>query len=194
MKKLLIGLLALASISAFGQSDLQSIRDQNPGASNREVLKLFYNGSSMAAELNDFDKGDNAQSNQECRIVYHTTGDKLNSVVIRQISKSTPSNGPLFPSNFETKLNTTGSHKLIGGKVNDHFNQAYDYITMDDNAYDLIVYQKKNATHDDAPFKVFLRKNGELISFKLLTYKAGTSNGPLFDNNSNEDYGYCWRN
>lgn len=189
---LAIGLLMLSQL-VFAQNNLQTIREQNPEASNREVLKIFYNESVQAAELNDFDRGDNAQSNQECRMVYHGTEDGLNSVVIRKLSITTPGNGPLFPSKTEEKLFLTGTSYLIDGMLRDNLLKAFDYISMDENAYDLIAYMKENSMHIDSPFKLFLRKNGNLISFKFVTYKSKHDNGPLFESNVNEDYGYCWR-
>lgn len=192
--KLLAFILLVFSQMSFAQNDLETIKEMNPGASNREILKLFYEGSLSAAELSDFDKGDNANSSQECRMVLHSQGDTLISVVIRQIQKEIPGNGPLFPAHTEIKLNITGIHSLSNGKVTEVFNKAFDYTTVEENAYDLTIYQKKNPHHMDAPFKLFLRKNGDLISFKILTYKNGQDNGPLFENSANVDYGYCWRN
>lgn len=192
--KIIIFIIASLSQVVFAQAELELIRDLNPSASNREVLKIFYQESLQAAELGDFDRGDDAQSTQECRMVLHSTQDTLHSVVIRKLVKNLPGNGPLFPARSESKLFLVGNSYLRDGKLRDNTAKTYDYISIDENAYDLIVTMRKNAVHSDSPFKLFLRKNGELISFKILTYKNKQDNGPLFEKNINEDYGYCWRN
>ena len=123
-----------------------------------------------------------------------STPDTLQKVVIRKIKKIiNQDNGPLFPEKSIVKLNIVNESYVTRRKFNYIFSKAFDYVTMDENAYDLIANQKKNTYNTDSPFVLKLRKNGSTITFQMIKYKNNKDTRPLFEGNSDDSYGYCWR-
>lgn len=176
--------------NAFAQNTLSELIKENPNATRWEVLKEFYETSSLPAELSDFDfVGD--ESNQKCRLAFpKSTPNTLQKVVLKKFKKAiNEDNGPLFPERTVVKLSITNeSHSNPAS-----YKKLFEFITIESDSYDLIVHQRKNTNHDDSPFTIKLRKNNNLISFKLLTFKDNQDNGPLFEEDADDSYGYCWK-
>ncbi|NOT78471.1 MAG: hypothetical protein HOP07_05650 [Bacteriovoracaceae bacterium] len=142
--------------------------------------------------VSDFDRIDEHAPNQRCIGTYtDANSDALGSIVFRQIQK--PSLRDM--GKFEVKLISYGGHNIDFSNEDlvERLKSLFDYIKVSSSSSDLIVYitRSVNLSRPD-PIKWFFRKNGDLISYKLVIYE-GQDLGPMFKRAIKERYGYCWR-
>lgn len=198
MKKLILALLTLGSVSSFlttslmaqteGIELLNEIREANPNATKYEVLKLFYEQSMEPADIDRF-----ALAGQ--------------SSALRCRQNSTWPNGTIFPNHLDTrfivalkanhgpfftetklKLSTRNSSSEYWSNTNNVHNN-YGRITMSRSAYDLTASREGSSGYE-FPTILSLRQHGELISYRYLIHSRRENNGRSLPDV--ELYGYCW--
>ncbi len=214
MKELILTLLTVGSVSGFltssvfaqsseGVELMKEIQQSNPDASKHEILKLFYENSMEPADIDRFPRVGGEASSFQCREPQlqrikdklEINENKLKKTFI--LAKQKNNRGFFQRREGEVRLFSSdyAAHDpvLSSRNLESAIKAVYSMTSMDETAYDTIVSLNQSTTYNqDAPYKIYLRQHGELISFKYVEFKKN-SDGPLFgDETKRVRYGYCW--
>ena len=187
MKNIFILVAVAFSVNVFAENSLKKVVQENPEDTKWEVLKKFYEASSVPAELSDFEFADES-SDQKCRLaVPEEDFNKLRPIVIRKMEKIVVGKD----GSPASQVKIDHGHEL--GLDPEKWDNTFDFIYMDEGEKDLVVNQTKNRKHRSSPYVLYLRKNGRFISFRVVNFTDRQNNGLLRGDNVIDSYGYCWR-
>ena len=172
-----------------------SIQASGSAQTKYQVIKESFDQAKRPADLNDFDQLDEPHPLIRCLSTRASEPDKLNEVVIRQMTVSfpeIPSYGPLFPGTperIETTLAIGKNNGWVNSKNLTNDKRQVFELHLLGNTLILKIVENQFGIYQDLgnPAEVWLRKGrGGNVFFKVFKIDA--------EQNRNEAFvGYCFR-